>query len=112
MTTIRLSLVTLSIHLLAGCGGAPAGDTPLGAVTRADFGADWPFAGVDSGALRCELGSAVVFRAPDGTDYAINASARGIALREWHDGADLLSAGQTPGDLQPLIDRGLELCDG
>jgi hypothetical protein len=46
-----------------------------GAVSRFEYGDAWPLT-VESGVLRCE-GRAVVFRAPDGTDYAVNGVAMG-----------------------------------
>jgi hypothetical protein len=83
-----------------------------GAVARWQLGDDWPFASVESGVLRCEPGSHVVFRTLGGVDYAINGSARGDrAQHGWRDGVDLLAEGMIPLDLQPLIDRGLALCD-
>jgi hypothetical protein len=45
-------------------------------IRAADLGDAWPLT-VDRGVLRCEVGSHVVFRTMDGTDYAVNGSAKG-----------------------------------
>jgi hypothetical protein len=86
---------------------------PSRSVSRAEFGDRWPLT-VDSGTLRYEPGHAVVFRAPDGTDYAVNGSAHGGRYRDigaiWADNTDPATADYIPKvDLAPLIDAGLAL---
>jgi hypothetical protein len=72
----------------------------------------WPLT-VPLGTLRLERGHAVVFRAPDGTDYAVN----GMATT-WGLGAPIeaiWAAGQVSGarrDLGPLVALGLALGEG
>lgn len=106
---MRLNLAALLLApalLLAGCGGGPQGNQ----VTRAQFGEAWPLT-VDSGLLRCEPPGAVVFTAPNGTEYAVNglAESQGFA-----DIDPIWAANPEPlipkMDISPLISAGLELC--
>lgn len=110
----RLSEVfELAVHLLSACSSSTPGE-----VTRADFGAKWPFT-VDGGTLRCERGS-VTFTAA-GKTYALNGTARGErAKRGWLEADAILAddpalvrigdGGYTKMSTQPLIDRGLQIC--
>lgn len=79
-------------------------------VSRSDYGQEWPLT-VDQGKLRCESPSAVVFTAPDGSEYAINgaASTQGYAEIDpiWRNNPDISEAKVNIG---PLIDDGLALC--
>ena len=111
------------VALLAACatGGSVAPTPPReiatpapvpGAVSRADYGDAWPLT-VESGVVRCDLGHAVVFHAPDGTDYALN----GIAMAEPEKYKDLHPIwADDPGGIAPklsigpLIELGLNLC--
>lgn len=94
--------------MLGACGGAGAevGEP----VSRADFGDDWPLT-VDTGELRCEGASAVVF-VVDGTEYGVNGSALSAGYPEidpiW---ADDPSGNAPKMDIGPLIQAGLELCE-
>ena len=98
------------VALVAACGG---GDQSFRAVTRADFGDDWPLT-VESGTLRCEGGGAgigaVVFVAPDGTEYGVN------GLASDYTDIDAIWADDPSGlvpklSIGPLIEAGLELCE-
>ena len=111
---------TVALVVLAGCGeasssGDGAADDP-GAVSRAEFGADWPLT-VDRGTLSCD-GPGVVFTTDDGEEYAVNGTAKGSGYPGiepiWREDPDLaLDDGGPPlrVDISPLIDRGLELCE-
>jgi hypothetical protein len=106
---IAVAFAGLSLVILGGC--ASSSDTKTIIVSKAGFGDSWPLT-VDSGELACE-GSAVTFKAPDGTTYAVNGTARGSTdLPE----IDRIWA-EAPGtmglkiNIGPLIDAGLELCD-
>lgn len=86
---------------------------PQRVVSRSDFGDAWPLT-VESGTLRCEPGRAVVFRSPDGTDYAVNGSAMDGRYRDieaiWAANTDPATNPYIPKmDLAPLIAAGLAL---
>lgn len=69
----------------------------------------WPLT-VPGGLLRCS-GMAVTFRAPDGTTYAVNGTARtkypGLEPI-WKPHPEVSGARM---DIGPLLDKGLTLCD-
>ena len=111
---------------VAGCGddGDSSADSPAeeqaapdsGALAASDFPeGEWPLT-VSEGVVRCEGSDgsgSVIFRAPDGTDYAVNGTAQTVKqdLPEieaiWKKDPDV------PGtriNIGPVIDRGLELC--
>src|SRR4051812_25008227 len=99
----------LCLIFLGGCGSGSGAHSIT--VTKAGFGVSWPLT-VDSGELACE-GLAVTFKAPDGTKYAVNGTARSRTSlpkidRIWADAPDNTGAKINIG---PLIDAGLELCD-
>ena len=81
-------------------------------MSRADWGEEWPLT-VDSGIVRCEAGTQVVFEA-NGETYAVN----GTAMTQlpdlprideiWADSPDI--AGLKV-DIGPVIDTGLDLCE-
>lgn len=73
VSVIRWGWVVLA-PLIAACSPAQSEQ-----VSRAEFGADWPLM-IESGELRCELG-VVEFKAPNGTDYAVNEQAIGAGCR-------------------------------
>lgn len=85
-------------------------------VSRADMGRKWPLT-VNKGRLVC-IGSrgvgAVVFVAPDGTNYAVNGTAKGRLDHAadintiWAD--DKALGMGLKKNIGPLIDRGLKLC--
>jgi Protein of unknown function (DUF2511) len=96
--------------LVAACGSG----THSQSVTRGEFGEGWPLT-VDSGELRCEAGDAVVFKAPDGTDYAVNGTAGDAGYLDirpiWADNPDALTRDFIPKiAITPLIEAGLKLC--
>lgn len=98
--------VSLALLFLVGCTSAPVGTQ----VTQQEFGADWPLT-VSSGTLRCEGAGAVLFRSPDGTDYAVN----GTALTAGYGDIDPIWAADPTAlapkmNIGPLIDLGLALC--
>lgn len=84
-------------------------------VKAADFGADWPLI-VDGGVLRCrtrgprKMVSLGVSDPKMSGEYGINGSAIGNQ-DAYLDGRKLLKKGLVPAALQPLIERGLKLCD-
>ncbi|MEJ7787439.1 MAG: DUF2511 domain-containing protein [Solirubrobacteraceae bacterium] len=77
---------------------------------------EWPLT-VASGEVRCEGGDgagAVIFQAPDGTDYAVNGAAK--TAKQDLPGIDAIwkKDPDIPGarvNISPVLDRGLELCD-
>jgi Protein of unknown function (DUF2511) len=108
LCVVRLAAI---IVILAGCSGsAPVATPVLGAVSRAQYGDAWPLT-VESGVLRCEPGQAVVFRAPDGSDYGVN----GPSLDDSYHHIEAIWAADPTGvspklSLGPLIQAGLALC--
>lgn len=100
-------LATAIALLVVACGGSAADGRP---VSKSDYGDEWPLT-VDHGTLRCEGASAVVFVAPDGTEYGVN----GTALADYPE-IDPIWANDPSGvapkvNIGPLITDGLELCD-
>lgn len=100
--------------VVAACGGSTGeggggSDSNERAISRSDYGAEWPLT-VERGTLRCEGAGAVVFVAPDGTQYGVN----GLAA-EYEDIGPIWAAnptGMTPKmDISPLIDDGGKLCE-
>ena len=97
----------MTIVALAAC-GAP-GDR----VTSAEFGEAWPFT-ISDGTLRCERESQrsprllVTLDTGDGIMYALNGSAISFGYPHHR---SILKQGKTGADVQPLITRGLKLCD-
>ncbi len=83
--------------------------TPVGFISRQTFDGVWPLT-VEFGTLRCERAFSVVFRAPDGTDYAVN----GLAASDYPEirpiWADDPSIPGSKINIGPLIDLGLTLC--
>jgi len=100
-----LNLMKRGLLLLVVTGLVVACQGDTGAVSREEYGADWPLT-VDSGTLRCEGAGAVVFRAPDGTDYGVNGLAADYADIEpiWADDPDAPGLKKYIG---VLIDAGL-----
>lgn len=97
---------TLGFAIVVGCAAAPPGLS----VSRAEFGDSWPLT-VDRGTLRCEAPGAVIFQAPDGSDYAVN----GLASSQGYPGIDPIWADDPDPlipklSIAPLVDRGLALC--
>lgn len=95
----------------------PAPTAPAGAVAAADVPkGDWPLT-VNSGTVNCEGGAGsgvVTFKAPDGTVYAVNGTAKTQQpdLPEieaiWKKDPDIPGARI---NFSPVIDKGLELCE-
>jgi hypothetical protein len=106
---MRLGLLVgaAALFVLAGCGSSEGVE-----VSRSDFGSSWPLT-VDSGTLRCEgqKGAGAVVINADGTDYAVNGTAKGQGYADidpvWADDPELAGLKISIG---PLIDRGLSLC--
>ncbi len=96
VSVFRHSWVVLAL-LIAACSPAQSQQ-----VSRAEFGADWPLT-IESGELRCELG-VVVFKAPNGTDYAVNEQAVGAGYKDIEPIWDPKIA------LAPLVVARLKLC--
>ncbi len=81
-----------------------------GLLVSTDFGDEWPLK-VPYGVVTCEDG-AVIFRAPDGTRYAVNGTAQTRTTLPdfdsiWKANSDVKGLKM---DIGPVIDRGLELC--
>lgn len=106
MILVRIAaLLVLTLGL--ACGSAAPVDEP---VSQAEFGDAWPLT-IDRGTVRCEPPGAVVFQAPDGSDYGVNGVATSQGYPElapiWADDPDPLVPKKSIG---PLLDRGLALC--
>lgn len=107
---------------VAGCGddgdssaGSPA-EPDSGALAASDFPeGEWPLT-VSEGVVRCEGSDgsgSVIFRAPDGTDYAVNGTAKTFKKDLTEIEAIWKKDPDVPGtriNIGPVIDRGLELC--
>ncbi|HEX2161771.1 MAG TPA: DUF2511 domain-containing protein [Thermoleophilaceae bacterium] len=113
-------LVLVTALIAHGCDessrSANQGAENPGAVSRAELGADWPLT-VDRGVLSCD-GPGVVFTTPDGSEYAVNGTAKGAGYADiepiWREDPayDLPDDGPPLRvDISPLIERGLELCE-
>lgn len=76
---------------------------------------EWPLT-VSKGVVRCEGSDgsgSVIFRAPDGTDYAVNGTAKAVKQDLPEIAAIWKKDPDVPGtriNIGPVIDRGLELC--
>ena len=107
--TLAATAAFLALALTA-CGGTGSGDGDGVTVSRSEYGDSWPLT-VDSGTLRCEPPSAVVFKV-DGTDYGVNGMAK---TNGYADIAPIWAAdpsGNAPKkNIAALIQRGLELCN-
>ena len=80
---------------------------PQGQVSRALLGAPWPFT-VDEGTIECDH-FAILFRAPGGQRYAVNAQARRLAPQfESKDASEITLPGMS---VQPIIDIGQAYCN-
>jgi len=83
-------------------------------VSQAEYGDRWPLT-LSEGQLRCESPSWVLLEANSVT-YAVNGSARGHAKRMgWADANDIWRdspSGYGKVLMTPLIERGLQLCEG
>lgn len=123
---LRTAFAATALLALGGCAASEpaATDTQVQApkkpapdeVSRASMGNDWPLT-VDEGRLVC-IGSdgagAVIFVGPDGMNYAVN----GIAKEQMDAAPDIdriwandrKSGAGLKKDLDPLIQRGLDLC--
>ena len=111
---VVVALGAFAFTLLSNDGGsssnAPVVTSDGLAVSRADFGADWPLT-VESGVLSCIAPSSVVIEA-NGRMYAVNGAAKsqtGLAAIDaiW---ADNPSVAGLKKDIAPLVDKGLTLC--
>jgi hypothetical protein len=103
-----LSVLVLALLVLISIPTeARSGQQQLSSTT---FPGEWPLT-VEEGTLFCEAPSRVAFRAPDGTTYAVNGTARqkypGIDPI-WRPNPDLPGTKISLGDLIPM---GLALCD-
>ena len=102
-TLILAAVATLAV---SGCGSATSSAPDPGEVSRASLGTAWPLS-VDHGTLQ-GIGTpgdcAVIFWAPDGSEYAVNGTAR--SKLEHVQPVDAIRTG----DVGPLVRRGLKLC--
>lgn len=104
----RVLVLTLASLTLAACGdsdgGSSLGPNEVRVSAETEGIGEWPVT-VDNGVLRCEA-DAVYFRAPDGTEYAINGFAKGLS-----DGPDIEAIwDKQAGGMSEFIRRGLNLC--
>jgi hypothetical protein len=101
------AISTALLMAIVGC----ANPTPPGTtVTQAEFGPGWPLT-VASGTLRCEAETAIVFRTPDGNDFAVNGSATSLGYADIEPIWAADPSGAAPKlSLGPLVDLGLMLC--
>ena len=119
---MRLAYLLVGI-VAAGCASAaptptvgPIPTSDPGYVTKAEYGDGWPFT-VPAGSLHCyddplNGRKYVTFSHPgeDGVEYAVNGSARDLGYPELD--KQMMPALPNRVGLTPLIERGLELCDG
>lgn len=111
----------------AGCGedSSTSGQAPAkeqaapdpGALAVSDFPkGEWPLT-VSKGVVRCEGSDgsgSVIFRAPDGMDYAVNGTAMTVKQDLPNIEAIWKKDPDVPGtriNIGPVIDKGLELCE-
>ena len=104
-----VAMATLALPSCASEVEGPPGSIAAEAVSREDFGQEWPLT-VDSGILACQGAGAVTFTTPDGTTYAVNGLAQSATPYPdidpiWADAGNGYKV-----DIGPLIDRGLRLC--
>jgi Protein of unknown function (DUF2511) len=113
----RFALVLVLVAACSGPGAAASVEpeaTDPGYITRAEYGADWPFV-VPAGTLSCQPSGAndgrllVTFDVGDGIEYALNGQAKDFGFPELDE--SVLSPEAGPVDTLPLIDRGLDLCE-
>ncbi|AHD17271.1 hypothetical protein C163_16595 [Pseudomonas sp. FGI182] len=101
----------LAAFALVGCSGQDEGKE----VSAKDFGDDWPFT-VSSVQLFCEPNPPKAFmKAPDGSFYALNASAKRFAQqRGWLEVKRVLKPSRwiegVPADYLTISQQAIELC--
>ena len=109
---------------VVGCRGSSAGEesaathtapqsAPVAISTADVLKGQWPLT-VSKGVVRCEGGS-VIFRAADGTDYAVNRTAKTQhpdlpEIKKIWKKDPIIPGART--NIAPVLNRGLELCDG
>ena len=103
----RVVLIALLAVCVSGCSSSSSTGE---AVSRSDFGEDWPLT-VDSGTLQCEGAGAVTFTTEDGTTYAVNGLASGMDRWPEIDSIWADAPGGLKKNIGPLIQRGLALCE-
>ncbi|WP_318201050.1 DUF2511 domain-containing protein [Streptomyces sp. SCL15-4] len=90
--------------------GSDRGDTHTLPVTSARF-TEWPFT-VSAGTLRCRPGDEVTFTAPNGTEYAVNGTAKGAGYPSiepiWADDENLGHGLKV--DISEVLAKGRSLC--
>ncbi len=75
---------------------------------RADLGKEWPFKTIEEGRVQCIEGEYVVLLANGGGIYALNGTARQVAIeRGWKklDGEQIVGK-----SISPILDAGMKLC--
>ena len=87
----RLVVVGVSIGAIACADASSDGSIEI---AKSQYGAEWPFT-VESGRLRCDPGSHVVFVSNQSV-YAINGSAKGAAAKNGYRNVDAIWALQKP----------------
>ena len=110
LTIMAVILGWLAFTNLPGRAPEAPGREHAERVKRSDYGDAWPLT-VDSGTLRCEGAGAVVFVAPDGTEYGVNGMASKYADIDPIWVAPDPSLPNLRKSIGPLIERGLALCD-
>ncbi|WP_085631253.1 DUF2511 domain-containing protein [Pseudomonas sp. R16(2017)] len=110
---MSMSVLSFALMALGGCGAGEKSEQ----VTSKEYGDAWPFT-VESVDLLCEGPSPkALARVSNGTVYALNGSARGLAKeRGWSDGQDITKQSPTmPSvkmDYRDIVQRAQALCGG
>ncbi|MFF2409130.1 DUF2511 domain-containing protein [Streptomyces sp. NPDC058092] len=115
------ALSVVSAVLLTGCSqNATKPQGPI-KVTRAEYGADWPFIeGIDEGTIDCDAPVVIVFET-DGERYRLNYNSiatEGAEEPEYPSAEEIVAphpidswaAQGLMAETGPLIDRALDLC--
>lgn len=103
-------MATVAALVLAACAGANHVLDP-GFVSAAQYGERWPLT-VEWGIVRCEPHGALLFRAPDGTEYIdtmMDANGYPSISAIWKDTGNPASPKLS---LDPIIEVGEKLCHG
>jgi hypothetical protein len=105
---IIAAILVLSLGVFVACG--PSGEE----VTREELGDDWPLT-VDSAWVWCQSDQTILMRA-DGHTYGLNGPAQDAGYPSpdpiWRDDPNMPDGVDAKISLRPLINRGMELCDG
>lgn len=121
MSLTKMAAVSVIAFLTVTCSGddlrpASTSKTERGvAITKTEYGADWPYT-IDSGYLYCDAPGSNVVMAAAGRVYALNGRAMGnAAKRGYLNARETITLRDengffTVGDTQKIIQRGFSLC--